>query len=294
MRFAGVFGRCRRRGRREVILRDLLLLSLVCGIRQMRFRFGHARPDGIRQLIDAALGQSLQRALIPLLLKIPRRRQIVGAQDDLLGLAVGVAIRLAISLTISVAISLRPLGRAGLWLRLPLRLRLDRFELRGARLGGRRRCHGRHRSDGNGRRRRSSSGRRCSLLLSTARPRQCMNPGYGRSRLRNAAPARDRLPHARQLIQTRLDRIEHGVVGSDRAVVDLHDERFQLMTQVSHGRDAGHAGASLEGMQRPLESGTVFRARRLRAPIRHRALGRVDQLERLFREDRGDLRIEIA
>jgi hypothetical protein len=68
------------------------------------------------------------------------------------------------------------------------------------------------------------------------------------TRGRNAAAVGDRLTHASQLVQARLDDIKHGVVGGDGAVVDLHDERFQLVAEVAHPGDARHAGATLQRM----------------------------------------------
>ncbi len=52
-----------------------------------------------------------------------------------------------------------------------------------------------------------------------------------------------------------------------RAVVDQHHERLELVAQVAHGHDAGHARAALEGVQRALESQAQVGAVRLRAPV---------------------------
>jgi len=70
----------------------------------------------------------------------------------------------------------------------------------------------------------------------------------------------DLLAHARELVQARLDHIEHRDVGCDRAIVDRHDEGLELVGEIAHGGDAGHTRAALEGVQRALETVAKVRA----------------------------------
>ncbi len=121
-----------------------------------------------------------------------------------------------------------------------------------------------------------------------------MNSSDDRPGLRDATTVGDCLAHPCQLIQARLDGIEHGIVGGDGAVVDRQDERFQLVTQISHGRDAGHARSALERVQRPLQRRTVLRARAVATPIRERVLRGIDELQRFLAEDGGDFGIEVT
>jgi len=45
----------------------------------------------------------------------------------------------------------------------------------------------------------------------------------------------DLLAHARELVQARLDHIEHRDVGCDRAIVDRHDEGLELVGEIAMG-----------------------------------------------------------
>ena len=106
--------------------------------------------------------------------------------------------------------------------------------------------------------------RTCCRGLRALRLRQRLDArNHGASRA-NATAVGNQLTHAGQLVEARLHGFKQGLVRGYRAVVDLHDQGFQLMAQVAHRHDARHAGAALQGMQRALQSrdGT----RRCRAP----------------------------
>ncbi len=144
------------------------------------------------------------------------------------------------------------------------------------------------------RRRGGRSNRSGWLCRRRAGPQQCVNTRNCCASLRDATPVCDRLSHASQLIEARLDQIEHRVVGGNGPHVDREHERFQLMAEVAHGRNARHAGAALECVQRPLQGRPVVGTRGIRTPIRQRLFGRVDELERFLSEDGRDFRIVVA
>ncbi len=121
-----------------------------------------------------------------------------------------------------------------------------------------------------------------------------MNPRNCRASLRDTAAVCNSLSHASQLIEARLDQIKHRVVGGNGPHVDREHERFQLVAEVAHGRNARHAGATLERVQRPLQRRPIVGTRGVRTPIRQRLLGRVDEFERFLSEDRRDFGIVVA
>ena len=144
------------------------------------------------------------------------------------------------------------------------------------------------------RRRRGSSRGRRQGRRSPIAPRQTLNTRDHGARRRCGAAVGDQLAHARELIEARLDDIEHGLVRADGAVVDLHHERFQLVAQVAHGRDARHPGAALERVQRSLEGRAVLGAAGVRAPGGERLLRGVNELRGLFGKDGRNLGVEVA
>ena len=65
------------------------------------------------------------------------------------------------------------------------------------------------------------------------------------------------------------------------------------MTQIPHGRNAGHARATLQSVQRTLQRRAQFGVIRFCAPGSDRGLGAFQQLGRLFRKDARDLGVKL-
>ena len=100
----------------------------------------------------------------------------------------------------------------------------------------------------------------------------------------------DEVTHAVQFVNTALQQVLDSGCRFDAPVVDRDQQCLNLMTQVAHGRDPGHARTTFQRMQMTLE--LVHRlCRTLPDPIDKCPVRRLEQLGRLFREDRRDLNI---
>ena len=111
---------------------------------------------------------------------------------------------------------------------------------------------------------------------------------------RRQSPARsNRFTHARELINARLQNVERCRRRRDSALIDLQDEALELVAQVAHRLNAGHAGAALQSVQRTLQRPAQLGAVRIRAPSGDRGLGAIEKLDCLLGEDARDLGIKL-
>ena len=79
------------------------------------------------------------------------------------------------------------------------------------------------------------------------------------------------------------------VVCRDHSVIDLQDERLEFMAEIAHRRDARHAGAALERVQRPLQFGDMLLIGALLVPGVERRVRGFEEFRGLLAEDGGDL-----
>ena len=110
---------------------------------------------------------------------------------------------------------------------------------------------------------------------------------------RNTLARTHRFAHAREFVERSLRKAERAVVGRNDPAVDLHEQGFQFMAQVTHGYEARHAGAALERVQRSLQRVEAIDTAAVLIPLRERALRLFDELDRFIGEDTGDVRVEI-
>ncbi len=83
-------------------------------------------------------------------------------------------------------------------------------------------------------------------------------------------------------------------VDRHEAAVHLHHERFELVAQIAHRDDAGHAGATLQGVHGALQLRTQVGAFGLGAPGDERLFRDIDQLGGFFGEDGGDFGVVVG
>ena len=101
--------------------------------------------------------------------------------------------------------------------------------------------------------------------------------------------ARDHhVPHAMQLVDTLLQEFVYLRRRLYSPVINIDQQRFNLMAQVAHGGDACHACAAFQCMQMALEGFKVIAVIAICLPFSQRLVGRFEQLGGLFGEDRSD------
>ena len=103
----------------------------------------------------------------------------------------------------------------------------------------------------------------------------------------------DRVSHAVQFVDTPLQQLVDSLSHPNTSFIERDQQRLDLVAQVAHRRDTGHASTALERMQVPLEF--VHRlGRTFLHPVDQCLVGRFQQLGRFFREDGGDLGVVLG
>ena len=66
-------------------------------------------------------------------------------------------------------------------------------------------------------------------------------------------PAHNLLAHPVEVIDTRLQQTESRIVETHAALIDAHEQALQLMAEITHRYDPGHAGPAFQGVQVALQ-----------------------------------------
>ena len=109
----------------------------------------------------------------------------------------------------------------------------------------------------------------------------------------HAAAIGQQVTHPCQLVQRRLQHTVRFGIPGHQAHFHLRDQRFQLVGQIAHRGDAGHARATLEGVQRTLQRRDIGQLAGLRSQRGQYGLRGLEQLRGLVAENRSNLGIVV-
>ena len=151
---------------------------------------------------------------------------------------------------------------------------------------------GRKRRQGDRRGRDRHIFRGCLDAGSRFRMRTTLELGDQLGRHRRGAVRADPCDQSMQAVEAALEQVHAVAVEVDALRGHLLQQRFDCMAQVADGVDAGHAGATLDGVQVALQAGNQRTVVRGFAQLGQQAIGVVEQVVAFLHEDIDQVEIQ--